>query len=108
MLLLALAIVLLVVVLIPGLGHVVNGSRRWLRVAGANFQNSTLDVFDVQSQAVIAKQSQIALTYGNATFAADAAHNNKLTPQLPIDAGRLILSPVRWCSSSVLGETLNE
>jgi len=40
--LLALAIVLLVVVLIPGLGHVVNGSRRWLRVAGANFQVSEL------------------------------------------------------------------
>ncbi|HYL02076.1 MAG TPA: putative lipid II flippase FtsW [Steroidobacteraceae bacterium] len=40
--LLALAIVLLVVVLIPGLGHVVNGSRRWLRLAGVNFQVSEL------------------------------------------------------------------
>jgi cell division protein FtsW len=40
--LLALAIVLLVVVLIPGLGHVVNGSRRWLRIASANFQVSEL------------------------------------------------------------------
>jgi cell division protein FtsW len=40
--LLALAIVLLVVVLIPGVGHAVNGSRRWLRFAGINFQVSEL------------------------------------------------------------------
>ena len=40
--LLACAIVLLILVLIPGLGHVVNGGRRWLRVAGANFQVSEL------------------------------------------------------------------
>jgi cell division protein FtsW len=31
---------LLLLVLVPGLGHVVNGSRRWLRVAGINFQVS--------------------------------------------------------------------
>jgi cell division protein FtsW len=40
--LLVLATVLLVLVLVPGLGHSVNGSRRWLRVAGANFQVSEL------------------------------------------------------------------
>jgi cell division protein FtsW len=40
--LLALAIVLLILVLVPGLGHAVNGSRRWLRVSGANFQVSEL------------------------------------------------------------------
>jgi cell division protein FtsW len=40
--LLAVAIVLLIVVLIPGLGHAVNGSRRWLRFASANFQVSEL------------------------------------------------------------------
>jgi cell division protein FtsW len=34
--------VLLVIVFIPGLGHVVNGSRRWLRLAGLNFQASEL------------------------------------------------------------------
>jgi cell division protein FtsW len=28
------------VVLVPGLGHVVNGSRRWLHIAGLNFQVS--------------------------------------------------------------------
>src|SRR5580658_2874269 len=40
--LLAIAIGLLLVVLVPGLGHSVNGSRRWLRIAGANFQVSEL------------------------------------------------------------------
>jgi cell division protein FtsW len=38
--LLLLAVLLLFVVLVPGLGHVVNGSRRWLRLAGMNFQVS--------------------------------------------------------------------
>jgi cell division protein FtsW len=36
------AIVLLFIVLIPGLGHVVNGSRRWIRILGFNFQASEL------------------------------------------------------------------
>jgi cell division protein FtsW len=36
------AVVLLVLVLIPGIGHVVNGSRRWIRLAGFNFQPSEL------------------------------------------------------------------
>ena len=40
--LLALAIVLLILVLVPGLGHAVNGSRRWMRLSGANFQVSEL------------------------------------------------------------------
>jgi len=35
-------ILLLFVVLVPGLGHAVNGSRRWLRIAGVNFQVSEL------------------------------------------------------------------
>jgi cell division protein FtsW len=34
------ALTLLLVVLIPGLGHMVNGSRRWLHIAGLNFQVS--------------------------------------------------------------------
>jgi cell division protein FtsW len=38
--LLVAAAVLLVLVLIPGLGHVVNGGRRWLRFPGINFQVS--------------------------------------------------------------------
>jgi cell division protein FtsW len=40
--LLIVAAVLLFVVLIPGLGHMVNGSRRWIRVLGFNFQASEL------------------------------------------------------------------
>src|SRR3954471_16963064 len=36
------AVALLFVVLVPGLGHVVNGSRRWIRVVGFNFQASEL------------------------------------------------------------------
>jgi len=40
--LLAVAVAMLFVVLIPGLGHVVNGSRRWIRVLGFNFQASEL------------------------------------------------------------------
>jgi len=40
--LLVAAFLLLVVVLIPGLGHSVNGSRRWIRVLGFNFQVSEL------------------------------------------------------------------
>jgi cell division protein FtsW len=36
------ALVLLFIVLVPGLGHTVNGSRRWLRVLGFNFQVSEL------------------------------------------------------------------
>ena len=38
--LLFVAIALLALVLVPHLGHVVNGSRRWLRLAGMNFQVS--------------------------------------------------------------------
>jgi cell division protein FtsW len=40
--LLIVAVVLLFAVLVPGLGHVVNGSRRWIRVLGFNFQASEL------------------------------------------------------------------
>jgi len=38
--LLLVALVALVAVLVPGLGHTVNGSRRWLRLAGISFQVS--------------------------------------------------------------------
>ncbi|MDR2216007.1 MAG: putative lipid II flippase FtsW [Nevskiaceae bacterium] len=37
---LAAAIALLVLVLVPGIGHVVNGSRRWIRLVGFNLQAS--------------------------------------------------------------------
>jgi cell division protein FtsW len=38
--LLVVAVALLVIVLVPGVGHAVNGSRRWLRLGGVNFQVS--------------------------------------------------------------------
>ncbi|HKZ73320.1 MAG TPA: putative lipid II flippase FtsW [Steroidobacteraceae bacterium] len=40
--LLVAAVLLLIAVLVPGLGHAVNGSRRWLRIASFNFQVSEL------------------------------------------------------------------
>ncbi len=40
--LLIVAVVLLFLVLVPGVGHVVNGSRRWIRLLGFNFQASEL------------------------------------------------------------------
>jgi cell division protein FtsW len=40
--LLIVAVALLFVVLVPGVGHVVNGSRRWIRLLGFNFQASEL------------------------------------------------------------------
>ncbi|MCM2311217.1 MAG: putative lipid II flippase FtsW [Steroidobacteraceae bacterium] len=42
MVLLGVGIALLVVVLVPGIGHEVNGSRRWLRLGFMNFQASEL------------------------------------------------------------------
>jgi cell division protein FtsW len=36
------AVILLFLVLLPGLGHTVNGSRRWIRLLGFNFQASEL------------------------------------------------------------------
>ena len=40
--LLVIAYALLLAVLVPGLGHIVNGSRRWLEIGGLNFQVSEL------------------------------------------------------------------
>jgi cell division protein FtsW len=42
MVLLGVAIALLVLVLVPGIGHEVNGSRRWVRLGFMNFQVSEL------------------------------------------------------------------
>src|SRR4051812_30367009 len=36
------AIAMLALLFVPGLGHMVNGSRRWLQLAGLNFQASEL------------------------------------------------------------------
>ena len=40
--LLLVAFIFLLLVLIPGIGHEVNGSRRWLRAGVMNFQASEL------------------------------------------------------------------
>jgi filamentous hemagglutinin family protein len=61
--------------------------------AASGAYSSNQVVFDVQSQSVFRGYSDIALTYGNKTFTADAAQKGLTTPSLPIDAGRLILAP---------------
>jgi filamentous hemagglutinin family protein len=63
-------------------------------VAGSSLKSSTLDVFDVQSQALVRTESNIALTSGNTFFAATATQSGSVVPQLPIDAARLIINPV--------------
>jgi len=59
--LLALSFVLLVVVLVPGLGHEVNGSRRWLRAGPFNFQPS-----EAARVALLAYVSAYAVRYQEA------------------------------------------
>ncbi len=56
-------------------------------------QSSSLRLFTVQSQALVKKESDVALTTGNSYFAAQAAQNASTPPPLPIDAGRLVLNP---------------
>lgn len=54
--------------------------------------DSQTRLFSVQSQAVFSTESKDVQTTGNAYFAALAAHNGTQPPQLPVDAGRLILN----------------
>ncbi len=61
--------------------------------AGTGTYESTTRSFTVQSQSIFRKYSNIALTSANLKFAQDAAHDGKLPPRLPIDAGRLVLAP---------------
>jgi cell division protein FtsW len=60
-LLLAGAFLLLVVVLVPGIGHEVNGSRRWIRLGPVNFQPS-----EVARVALLAYVSAYAVRYQEA------------------------------------------
>ena len=60
-LLLAGAFVLLVIVLVPGIGHEVNGSRRWIRLGPVNFQPS-----EVARVALLAYVSAYAVRYQEA------------------------------------------
>ena len=60
-LLLAGAFFLLVIVLVPGIGHEVNGSRRWIRFGPINFQPS-----EVARVALLAYVSAYAVRYQEA------------------------------------------
>src|ERR1700761_2913541 len=71
-------------------GTIVTTGRYGDAISGSS--QSQLREFTVQSQAVINRESQIALTTGNAYFAALAVHNGTLAPRLPTDAGRLVLN----------------
>ena len=67
-------------------------------IAGVDTRSATPVVFDVQSQKTILQESNIALTQGATYFSALATHAGVPVPQLPIDAGRLVLSPVNSLS----------
>jgi filamentous hemagglutinin family protein len=62
--------------------------------ANSGSAQSQVRLFNVQSQAVIAKESNDVTTTANSYFANSAQQNGTVTPQLPIDAGRLVLNPV--------------
>ena len=65
--LLVVAISMLALVFIPGLGHTVNGSRRWLQLAGLNFQASeaarVLVLIYLASYAV-RREEELRMTFG--------------------------------------------
>jgi filamentous hemagglutinin family protein len=63
-------------------------------VAGVNTRSASPSVFDVQTQATVLKESNLAQTRGDIYFSNLAVHNGVPTPPLPIDADRLILSPL--------------
>ncbi|MFO1426976.1 MAG: putative lipid II flippase FtsW [Steroidobacteraceae bacterium] len=65
--LLATAAILLLLVLVPGLGHSVNGSRRWVRLLGLNFQVSELArvlVLVYVSSYAVRRETQLRDTFG--------------------------------------------
>ena len=65
--LLVTAIVLLLLVFIPGLGHMVNGSRRWVRLLGLNFQASELArvlVLIYLASYAVRRETQLRTTFG--------------------------------------------
>jgi len=62
--------------------------------AGTSIAELTQRSFTLQSGDVIRKSAKIETTSGSATIAAVAERAQKPVPRLPIDAGRLILSPL--------------
>ncbi len=55
-------------------------------------EESTIHVFQVQNQKTILASSNIKLTSAQTAFAAAAAKKGEIAPNLPADAGRLVLS----------------
>ena len=55
-------------------------------------EDSTVRVFQVQNQKTILASSNIKLTSAQTAFAAAAAKKGEIAPNLPADAGRLVLS----------------
>ncbi len=61
------AIVMLALVFIPGLGHMVNGSRRWLQLASLNFQASELArvlVLIYLASYAVRREQELRATFG--------------------------------------------
>jgi len=61
--------------------------------SGSSARESEVRTFQVSSQDIVRKYSNIQLSYANTIFAALAAKNGNIAPRLPIDAGRLVLNP---------------
>lgn len=62
--------------------------------AGSNRAESTRRSFSVQTKDVFSKYSQIQTTAGIATFAKQAANSDSIAPRSPLDAARVVLSPL--------------
>jgi cell division protein FtsW len=61
------AIAMLALVFVPGLGHMVNGSRRWLQLAGLNFQASELArvlVLIYLASYAVRREQELQTTFG--------------------------------------------
>ncbi|MDR3663325.1 MAG: filamentous hemagglutinin N-terminal domain-containing protein, partial [Mycobacterium sp.] len=65
-------------------------------------KSSSTALFEIQSNAVWSKYSEIDITYGNSYFAALAATNGTAVPRLAQDAGQLIIAAA---TSLTLGAT---
>ncbi len=71
------ACALLVMVLIPGLGYVVNGSRRWIRLLAFNFQVSELTrvfVLIYVASYAVRRSEELRGTFSGLAEAAGPAH----------------------------------
>jgi len=86
-LLLAAGFVLLVLVLVPGIGHEVNGSRRWIRLGPLNFQPS-----EIARVALLAYTCAYAVRFQEALSGSWQGFFKPLA-MLGVAAGLLLLEP---------------